>query len=107
MTDQAAQDHLSLKWGTLKEWHFHSPEALKLLTEYGEIGSSYSAMIQHDTPRQKEILCELIDLGNFETVYLDWDGKDVSKEEAKRYVMEHGAKAASNPAKGAAPAAEQ
>jgi hypothetical protein len=83
-------DKLSLKWGTLKACHFHSNEAMKLLKEYSEIGSSLSAMSQHDTPRQKEIICELIDIGNFDTVYLDWDNRHVSKTEAKKYVMEYG-----------------
>jgi len=82
-----AQDHLTLKWGTLKSWSFHSEKAKALLKEYGELGWSMSAMSQKDTPRQKEILCELIDEGDFETVYLDWEGKEVSKEEAKEYVM--------------------
>lgn len=88
------EDYLTLKWGTLKGWHFHSPAAHALLVEYGKIGSSYSSMLQHDTERQKEIICELIDVGNFETVSLDWSGKVLSKEEAKRYVMEYGMKAA-------------
>jgi hypothetical protein len=83
------KDYLTLKWGTLKSWSFHSDKAKKLLKEYGEIGSSVSAMLQHDTTRQKEIICELIDEGDFETVCLDWDGKDISKEEAKKYVMEY------------------
>lgn len=86
------RDKLTLKWGTLKGWHFHSDRARALLTEYAEIGTSMSAMMQKDTPRQKEIICELIDDGDFETVYLDWDGKDVSKAEAKKYVMEYGVK---------------
>lgn len=81
------KDHLTLKWGTLKSWKFHSKKALKLLKEYGEIGSSMSAMCQKDTPRQKEILCELIDEGNFKKVYLDWDGIEVSKAKAKKYVL--------------------
>lgn len=83
------EDYLSLKWGTLKAWDFHSEKALKLLKEYNEIGSSMSAMAQDDTPRQKEIICELIDEGNFKKVFLDWDGKYVSKEKAKKYVMEY------------------
>jgi hypothetical protein len=81
------KEYLTLKWGTLKAWEFHSDKAKELLKEYGEIGSSMSAMTQKDTPRQKEIICELIDIGNFETVYLDWDDKDVSKEEAKKYII--------------------
>ncbi len=80
------EDHLTLKWGTLKSWKFHTEKAKELLTEYGKLGSSMSAIAQHDTPRQKEILCELIDEGNFNEVYLDWDDKYVSKKEAKDYI---------------------
>lgn len=83
---------LTLKWGTLKSWHFDSEKCRVLGKEYFEIGSSASAMMQHDTPRQKEIICELIDLCDGDTIYLDWDGKDVSKQEAKDYVMNYGIK---------------
>ncbi len=85
-------DSLTLKWGTLKAYHFESDSVLPLLREYHELGASMSAIMQHDTPRQKEIICELIDIGNFETVRLDWDGVDVGKPEAKKYVMEYGTK---------------
>lgn len=84
------QDHLVLKWGSLKDWHFHGETATKLMREYSAIGSSMSAIMQHDTPRQKEIICELIDQANFKTVCLDWEGKNVSKKAAKKYVMEYG-----------------
>ena len=83
------KDSLTLKWGTLKAWDFHSDKAKALLKEYNEIGSSMSAMMQKDTPRQKEIICELIDEGNFKKVFLDWDGKYISKKEAKKYVLEY------------------
>ena len=83
------EEHLTLKWGTLKRWNFNSDRSKELFKEYSDIGSSVSAMTQHDTARQKEIICELIDIGEFETVYLDWDGKEVSKEEAKKYVREY------------------
>lgn len=83
------KDHLTLKWGTLKSWSFHSERAKALFKEYNEIGSTESAMLQHDTQRQKDIICELIDEGDFEQVFLDWDGKWVSKEEAKKYVQEY------------------
>ena len=91
-TVESERDSLSLKWGTLKSYHFHNDSALSLLREYNEIGSSLSAMMQHDTPRQKEIICQLIDIGNFKTVYLDWDGINASKDEAKKYVMQYGKK---------------
>lgn len=81
---------LTLKWGTLKEWCFTSKRGKKLLKEYSEISFSSGAAQQRDTPRQKEIICELIDLCEDGTVFLDWDGKFVSNEEAKKYVMNYG-----------------
>lgn len=83
---------LTLKWGTLKSWHFESDKGKALLSEYMEIGSCYSAMAQKDTPRQKQIICELIDECAGDTIYLDWDGKDVPKQEAKEYVLNYGQK---------------
>lgn len=83
------EDYLTLKWGTLKRWNFHSEKAIKLLEEYSHIGSCISAIMQKDTTRQKEIICELIDEGDFDEVYLDWDDKYISKEEAKEYVLNY------------------
>lgn len=87
---QEEKDHLTLKWGTLKDWHFHGDHATKLMKEYNAIGSSMSAIMQHDTPRQKEIICELIDQADLKKIFLDWEGKEVSKNAAKKYVMEYG-----------------
>lgn len=84
------KDSISLKWGTLKSWDLHSTQCFELLRKYYAIGSSFSAMAQHDTQEQKELICQMIDECDAETIYLDWDGKDVSKEEAKKYVMEYG-----------------
>lgn len=83
------KDYISLKWGTLKSWHLHSEKGLELLQKYHAIGSSLSAMTQRDTAEQKQLICEMIDECNAETIFLDWDGEDVSKEKAKKYVMEY------------------
>lgn len=84
---------LTLKWGTLKSWDFsNSEKGEELLKEYSQIGSSFSAMAQRDTSRQKEIICALIDLCDGDTIYLEWDGVSVSKQEAKDYVMNYGTK---------------
>lgn len=81
---------LSLKWGTLKSWGFpEAKNAKKLLKEYCTIGASGSAILQHDTPRQKEIICQLIDLCDGD-IYLDLEDKYVSKDEAKEYVKNYG-----------------
>lgn len=84
-------DYILLKWGTLKGWCFeNSPEAFEALQEYDKIGSSMSAMMQDDTPRQKELICTMIEKVNGE-VQNDWSGEVyVNKEDAKKYVMEYG-----------------
>jgi len=85
------KNYLTLKWGTLKEYDFsNSKKGQKLLKEYKRIGASFSRMLQEDTPRQKEIICELIDLCDGDKIYLEWDGKYVSKQKAKDYVLNYG-----------------
>lgn len=81
--------HVTLKWGTLKSWNFTSERGIELLTKYSELGSCISAMLQKDTPEQKKLICEMIDIVPGE-IFLDWDYKYVSKEDAKKYVMEYG-----------------
>lgn len=87
-------DYLLLKWGTLKGWNFkNSPEAFEALKEYNSLGVSMGAMTQNDTPRQKELLCIMID--NVKgPVTSDWDGTDWSenRQAAKDYVMNYGKK---------------
>ena len=85
-------EKLTLKWGTLKAWKLESAQAKALFDKYVKLGVSYSAAIQHDTPEQKQIICELIDVADCEQIYLDWDGKYISKDEAKKYVLEYGKK---------------
>lgn len=82
-------DYITLKWGTLKSWKLTNPALKPLAEEYDSIGSSLSAMAQRDTDRQKEIICEMIEIIG-KPVYLDWDGEYVSVEEAKKYVMGYG-----------------
>lgn len=81
-------DYITLKWGTLKSWKLTTPKGIELLKRYKDIGSSFSAMHQHDTPEQIQLICEMIDLVPGD-IYLSWDGKDVSKEAAKKYVREY------------------
>ena len=95
MTDET-QDRIALKWGTLKAWHFATDACAELFRRYCEVGKSVSTMTQHDTPEQKELICQMIDECNAETIHLSWDGLDVSKDEAKRYVMDYGKKGAAS-----------
>lgn len=87
---ESNKEFLALKWGTLKSWNFKNPKILELLDEYDDIGSSVSAMMQKDTDRQKEIICEIIDLVDTDVIHNDWSGFDMTKEQAKDYVMNYG-----------------
>jgi hypothetical protein len=82
-------DSITLKWGTLKGWDIQTDKGMQLLERYVELGASYGAAQRRDTPEQKEIICQLIDCCAGD-IYLDWDGKYVSKEEAKEYVRNYG-----------------
>jgi len=84
-------ESLSLKWGTIKSWDLKSEKSLGIMKRYIDLGSSMSAMAQHDSPEQKTIICELIDAIDGK-IMDDWNGGKMSKDEAKRYVMEYGQK---------------
>lgn len=83
-------DYLLLKWGTLKAWNFeNSPKAFEALKEYNQLGSSFSAMAQNDTERQKELICIMIDEVQG-PVQNDWSGEIYDdREQAKKYVLEY------------------
>lgn len=84
-------EYLALKWGTLKRWDLKTDASLAALDKYFEAGRvSMSRAMQKDTAEQKAAICELIDCLDSEQVYLDWDEKYVSKEEAKEYVLNYG-----------------
>jgi len=82
------KDILELKWGTIKAVDFHSEKALSLLREYESLGCSAGCMTQQDTPRQKEIIVEMIDICH--KVIDSWTEKKMDKEAAKKYVLEYG-----------------
>lgn len=82
-------ESLLLKWGTLKGWKLESEKSREIAKRYFELGSSMSAMAQHDTPEQKKLLCELIDAIDGE-IQNDWSGERTSKDEAKKYIQDYG-----------------
>ena len=83
------EDYLTLKYGTLKAWNMTSEKGRELMTRYFDLGSSPGALTQRDTLEQKDLICQMIDECGAETIQLDWDGKQVSKDEAKTYVMKY------------------
>ena len=85
-----SDDYITLKWGGLKTWRLENPDLDPLIEEFDEEGGiNISAMAQRNTLRQKQIICETIEIiGN--PVYNDWSGEQMTVEEAKKYVMEYG-----------------
>lgn len=85
-------ESLSLKWGTLKRWNFTpgSP-AYQALMRYNAAGShALGAAQQHDNAGQKQAIIDIIDAVDCDHIHLDWDGENVSKDDAKKYVLEYG-----------------
>lgn len=86
----AGTEWLSLKWGTVKGWRDLSKTSMAILQRYFADGMPMSCAMDRPNDERKQILCELIDELDGR-IYLDWDGKYVSKVEAKKYVAEYGA----------------
>lgn len=82
-------ENLLLKWGGLKGWNLETDKSKDALKRYAEFGLSMSCAMQHDTPEQKERLCDLIDSVDGE-IRNDWTGEIMSKDEAKQYVLRSG-----------------
>lgn len=82
-------EYLMLKWGTLKGWELHSEASLAAATALFDAGPrSISAAMQRDDEEQKRLLCCLIDAVDG-PITNDWTGEDMTKDEAKRYVLEY------------------
>lgn len=83
-------EYLLLKWGTLKGWNLGDNDAARAAAQrYQAGGMSMSAAAQHDTPEQKLALCDMIDAIDG-PITNDWTGEEMSKDEAKKYVLEYG-----------------
>ncbi len=89
----AKRDVISLKWGTLKAWNVHSESALSALQLLADAGPrAMSVATQEDTPEQRLALLNLIDAvgASGGDIWLDWDGRIVTAEEARNYITTYG-----------------
>jgi hypothetical protein len=81
-------ESLELKWGTIKGWSLKQLKTRAIMQDYYNRGVSISAMNQRDTPEQKTLICDLIDALDG-TIVEDWSGETLSKNDAKKYIMEY------------------
>lgn len=82
-------ESLLLKWGTIKGWDNFSERSQEIVGRYFKDGMCMSAAADKPNDERKAILCELIDQLNGE-IQNDWSGEMMTKDEAKKYVMEYG-----------------
>lgn len=82
-------ESLLLKWGTIKGWDSLSERSQEIARRYFADGVSMSCAADKPDEARKNILCELIDQLDGE-IQNDWSGEIMSKDEAKKYVMEYG-----------------
>ena len=80
--------HLLLKWGRLKGWRLETDRSREAAQKYADFGMSISAAAQKDSADQKQALCDLIDAIDGEFLN-DWSGEIMTKDEAKKYIMEY------------------
>ncbi len=80
--------NLTLKWGTVKGWSDLDDTAIAAMQKFADLGMSMSAMAQVMTQEHKEALCGVIDAVD-EPIFNDWSGEEMTKEAAKKYVMEY------------------
>lgn len=89
MTDR---ETLFLKWGTVKGWENLSDLGAAALQKWAYSGTSMSAMAHPKTDVHTDALCDAIDViaGNGGCVWNDWDGVEMTADEAKSYVRNYG-----------------
>jgi hypothetical protein len=80
--------YLRLKWGTIKGWNNLSDESFAILKRYFDEPTAMGAAQRDDTDTQKAAICELID--SVDIIGNDWTGEDMTKDEAKAYVLNYG-----------------
>lgn len=88
-SDKKGKEYLLLKWGVIKGWEDLTERSVAILERYYKDGRPMSCMADRPDDERKQILCELIDQLDG-SIWSDWDGIELSKEEAKKYVLEYG-----------------
>lgn len=82
-------ESLLLKWGTIKGWESLTDKSVEIINRYFSDGVPMSCATDHPDNARKALLCELIDQLDG-TIQNDWTGDSMSKDEAKKYVLEYG-----------------
>lgn len=79
---------LILKWGIVKGWNNIGDKAAEILNLYFVDGIPLGCANDKPNEQRRKILCNLIDIFDG-TITNDWTGKKMTKNAAKKYVMEY------------------
>lgn len=88
MTAPREKSELMLKWGTVKGWSgfYEGEPPMIALEKWAAISGVSGGAATHDnTDAHRAALCEVVDA--VDLVYYEWDGRYMSKDEAKAYIM--------------------
>lgn len=83
-------EHLELKWGNLKGWSIQTEASASAFNAYvgaGPNAAASMAMVRLNEA-EKLALCGLIDAIDG-PIQNDWSGETMTKDEAKKYVLEY------------------
>ena len=85
MNKDIPQDNLTLKFGTIKAWEFHSfddnPALREAIDFYNDnVENSPACGTQDRSGKHNEALCMIIDAVNTDEIYLDWDGEYIQRK---------------------------
>ena len=85
------RETLYLKWGSVKGWENLSDTSVDALQKWADLGTSMSATAQPKTDDHRLALCNAIDVisGNGGLIWNDWNGAEMTADDAKKYVMEY------------------
>lgn len=83
-----SDEHLLLKWGTLKGWKLESEASIAAFNRYAAEPTALGAMQQRNTDTQRQAICDLLDAIDG-PITNDWSGEKMTKDEAKKYVLEY------------------
>ncbi len=85
----SGNEYLLLKWGSVKGWSFKEVSPAKeAFRKYFDEPVCLAAAMQCDTDSQKKAILDCIDLLDGE-IMNDWTGEKMTKEEAKKYILEY------------------
>ncbi len=84
-----SESTLYLKWGSYKGFYGKlNDQTLSLLNKYFEYSVNISAILQKDTLEQQKLLLDAIDAHDGKIVN-DWSGEEMTKEQAKEYIVNY------------------